>query len=178
MTRDRKSLRLDKRRAVARIRESKGDAVEEIVLHNGIRLGKDSPLLPPAKSVKRKRPLDPTDLLDPAGRMNRTERFRAGELEAMRIAGHIVAWYYESVTLVLADNTRYTPDFVIIERVVVPDVSPPPAPYVSIVIDEVKGFWRDDARVKIKVAARTYPLFRFRALKRRGNGWSIEEIKP
>ncbi len=44
---------------------------------------------------------------------------------------------------------------------------------------EVKGFWQDDARVKIKVAADMYPL-KFIAVKRRakknGGGWSIEEF--
>ena len=31
---------------------------------------------------------------------------------------------------------------------------------------EVKGFWTDDARVKIKIAAELYP-FRFKAMKAR-----------
>ena len=42
---------------------------------------------------------------------------------------------------------------------------------------EVKGFWSDDARVKIKVAADMYP-FRFMALKvlskKNGGGWEVE----
>jgi len=42
---------------------------------------------------------------------------------------------------------------------------------------EVKGFWQDDARVKIKVAADMYP-FRFIAVKPRakkdGGGWQTE----
>lgn len=44
---------------------------------------------------------------------------------------------------------------------------------------EVKGFWTDDARVKIKVAADQYP-FRFIAFKAvaksRGGGWLREEF--
>jgi hypothetical protein len=44
---------------------------------------------------------------------------------------------------------------------------------------EVKGFWTDDARVKIKVAADLYP-FRFIAAqalpKKQGGGWKIEEF--
>ena len=44
-------------------------------------------------------------------------------------------------------------------------------------IHEVKGFWQDDARVKIKVAASLYP-FRFVAMKARakkhGGGWEAE----
>lgn len=42
---------------------------------------------------------------------------------------------------------------------------------------EVKGFWRDDARAKIKIAADLYP-FRFIAVMKRrkkdGGGWSEE----
>jgi hypothetical protein len=42
---------------------------------------------------------------------------------------------------------------------------------------EVKGYWMDDARVKIKVAAEMYP-FRFVAAKpkskKNGGGWEYE----
>ena len=44
---------------------------------------------------------------------------------------------------------------------------------------EVKGFWRDDARAKIKIAADQYP-FRFIAVtakaKKAGGGWSVESF--
>jgi hypothetical protein len=41
---------------------------------------------------------------------------------------------------------------------------------------EVKGFWRDDARVKVKVAAAIYP-FKFVAVTRtRGGSWRPEEF--
>ena len=44
---------------------------------------------------------------------------------------------------------------------------------------EVKGYWQDDARVKIKVAADQYP-FRFVAIKARakkdGGGWAVEDF--
>jgi hypothetical protein len=42
---------------------------------------------------------------------------------------------------------------------------------------EVKGFWVDDARVKIKVAADMYPV-EFIAIKKQakkdGGGWAVE----
>jgi ribonuclease BN (tRNA processing enzyme) len=41
---------------------------------------------------------------------------------------------------------------------------------------EVKGFWRDDARVKIKAAADKFP-FRFIAAQEVGGKWKYEEIK-
>jgi hypothetical protein len=40
---------------------------------------------------------------------------------------------------------------------------------------EVKGFWQDDARVKIKVAASIYP-FKFIAVKKAKGGWEREEF--
>jgi len=40
---------------------------------------------------------------------------------------------------------------------------------------EVKGFWRDDARVKIKVAASIYP-FRFVAVRKVKGGFTVEEF--
>lgn len=100
-----------------------------------------------------------------AGAMNGTERDYASELEALRIAG-AVAWYkFEGVKLRLADNTFYTPDF----AVMLSDG--------SMQMHEVKGFWTDDARVKIKVAADLYP-FEFIAARKRpkkdGGGFATE----
>ena len=44
---------------------------------------------------------------------------------------------------------------------------------------EVKGFWQDDARAKIKIAAGQYP-FRFIAVrvkaKKDGGDWEVEEF--
>ena len=62
-------------------------------------------------------------------------------------AGGIVEWYaFEQIKFRLAGRTWYTPDFFVVEKT-------------KTVIYEVKGFWRDDARVKIKVAAEMYPHF-------------------
>jgi hypothetical protein len=100
------------------------------------------------------------------GQMNRTEAAYAEHLE--RIKGTVIAWYrFEGVKLRLADNTFYTPDF----AVMLMDG--------TMECHEIKGFWRDDAKVKIKVAAEMYP-FRFLALKpnpkKDGGGWSVEEF--
>lgn len=102
-----------------------------------------------------------------AGAMNATEREYAQELEARKLAG-AVAWFrFEGVKLRLADNTFYSPDFAVML-----DTG-------EIEMHEVKGFWLDDARIKIKVAADAYP-FRFIAVrkrsKREGGGFSVEEF--
>ena len=100
-----------------------------------------------------------------AGQMNKTEAAYAAELQARQVAGE-VAWYrFEGIKLRLADNTFYTPDF----AVMLADG--------QMEAHEVKGFWRDDARAKIKIAADMYP-FRFIAVKvqakKDGGGWSRE----
>lgn len=101
------------------------------------------------------------------GERNRTEAAYESLLRTRQIAGEVVWFRFEGVKLRLADNTFYTPDF----AVMVADG--------QIELHEVKGFWADDARVKIKVAADQYP-FRFIAVrarsKRDGGGWDIEEF--
>ena len=98
--------------------------------------------------------------------MNKTERRRAVELAALQRAGAIRTWHFNAVTLKLADDCRFTPDF-LIEHI-----------DGRLEFEEIKGFWRDDARVKIKVAARLFPVFTFTALRARkvrdGGGWAKE----
>jgi hypothetical protein len=47
---------------------------------------------------------------------------------------------------------------------------------------EVKGFMRDDAAVKIKVASRLFRSFHFylvtKIAKKRGGGWDIQRVLP
>jgi len=96
-----------------------------------------------------------------AGQMNKTEQQYADMLELRKKAGEI-AWYaFEGVKLRLADKTFYTPDF----AVMLADG--------QMEMHEVKGFWQDDARVKIKVAAEMYP-FRFFAIKKVSSAWQVE----
>ena len=102
------------------------------------------------------------------GQKNKTEQ--AYELEVLKPAtqdGSIIWYRFEGVKLRLADNTFYTPDYCVMRS------------DGTMEMHEVKGFWQDDARVKIKVAADMYPL-KFIAVKRQakknGGGWSIEEF--
>lgn len=47
---------------------------------------------------------------------------------------------------------------------------------------EVKGFMRDDAAVKLKVAASKFPTFKFflvtKRAKKLGGGWDVQEVLP
>lgn len=101
------------------------------------------------------------------GAMNRTEQAYAEVLRMRQLCGEIEWFMFEGIKLRLADNTFYTPDFF----VMLSDG--------TFEAHETKGFWEDDARVKIKVAASLYPI-RFIAMKpnpkRTGGGWTKEEF--
>jgi len=95
--------------------------------------------------------------------MNKSEASWAKQLELEKRAGIVKDYLFEAVKLRLADKTFYTPDFF----VVYPD---------RFECHEVKGFWRDDARVKIKVAASQYPWMRFKAVQWKGGKLVTEEF--
>src|SRR5690349_6901766 len=86
------------------------------------------------------------------GQMNKTEAAYGQHLELLKRAGEVLWYRFEGFKLRLADNTFYTPDYAVM------------AASGQLECHEVKGFWQDDARVKIKVAAEQYPL-RFGAIK-------------
>lgn len=100
-----------------------------------------------------------------AGQMNKTETAYEAHLKLRMLAGEVLWYRFEPFKLRLADNTFYSPDF----GVMLADG--------VIECHEVKGFWQDDARVKIKVAAEQHP-FRFIAVqalpKKEGGGWKLE----
>lgn len=103
-----------------------------------------------------------------AGRMNRTEAAYAEHLELRRRAGEVSWFTFEGVKLRLAKATFLTVDFF----VTLTDG--------SIEIHEVKGFMRDDAAVKLKVAARLFPCFRFVVVrarsKRLSDGFTMKDV--
>lgn len=100
--------------------------------------------------------------------MNKTEAAYDAHLHLRKHAGEIVWHKFEGLKLRLADNTFYTPDFAVMAADGV------------IECHEVKGYWMDDARAKIKIAADIYP-FRFLAIKARakklGGGWEMESFE-
>jgi hypothetical protein len=103
----------------------------------------------------------------PVGAMNRTEAAYHDYLTQLQQKGLILWHKFEAVKLRLADNTFYSPDFAVMSS----------ASFLE--MHEVKGYWQDDARVKIKVAASLYP-FKFVAVKAiaksKGGGWEREEF--
>lgn len=101
------------------------------------------------------------------GEMNRTEAAYAQVLESQKAAGEILDWKFEAVTLVLAKNTRFTPDFMV------------QLPSGEIQFRETKGFMMDDAWVKLKLAASLFPfafLLVRKQAKKDGGGWEVTEV--
>ena len=80
-------------------------------------------------------------------------------------AREVQRWMHHALTLKLADDVRYTPDFLVVASDGVLECH------------ECKGFMRDDARVKLRVAARLFP-FRFILVTRPKTGWVFETITP
>ncbi|HEU02487.1 MAG TPA: DUF1064 domain-containing protein [Aurantimonas coralicida] len=100
--------------------------------------------------------------------MNKLEARYERQLDMLKHVGVIADYRFECIKLRLGPNwlTGYTPDFLVI----LPDG--------LIEVHEVKGFWEDDARVKIKTAAGLFP-FRFIAVtEKKGGGWAREVFYP
>jgi hypothetical protein len=94
------------------------------------------------------------------GAMNKTE---AAYDQYLKLRPDVVWHKFEGLKFRLADNTFYTPDFAVL------------LDSGELEAHEVKGFWQDDARVKIKVAADMYPI-RFIAIKSEKGQWKLEEF--
>jgi hypothetical protein len=103
-----------------------------------------------------------------AGHMNGLEKRYAAHLELRRVCGEIVGYEFEPLKLRLAKATFYSPDFLVM------------LPCGRMELHESKGFWEDDARVKIKVAAKQFgAFFDFVAAMwdKRNKIWKIEEFR-
>lgn len=95
------------------------------------------------------------------GAMNKTETAYDLLLKQRLHAGEIQWYRFEGVKLRLADNTFYTPDFFVMNAEGLLECH------------EVKGYMLDDAAVKIKVAAATYP-FVFLLIRKERSAWTVK----
>lgn len=99
------------------------------------------------------------------GQMNRTEAEYADRLEQRRLEGDILAWWFERMTLTLAERCTFTPDFTVIR-----------ADHTVELVD-VKGGGPIDPKsvVKVKVAAQEFWPFWFvveqKQSKKLGGHW-------
>jgi very-short-patch-repair endonuclease len=105
--------------------------------------------------------------------MNHTEEKYSRHLQDRLLCGEIRWWAFECWKLRLADNTFYTPDFIVVDNAL------------RIEAHEVKHWWRnagrtgweEDARVKIKVAADMHPIRFVAATLMEDQSWSFEEFQ-
>jgi len=101
----------------------------------------------------------------PVGReMNKLEAQFARHLDLKLLTGEISGYLYEAIKLRLADRTWDTPHFCVFSR------------DGSIEFYGTKGFMRDDAAVKLKVAAEQYPRFGFCLVTRSKGQWIFTPI--
>lgn len=96
-------------------------------------------------------------------RLNKLEKARLAYLRAQGRAGLRI----QAITLLLAEDCRYTADFSYVD-----DTG-------RMVFEDTKGpqVW-EDSIIKLKTAARMFPEFRFVIVKREGAQWLQHEVKP
>lgn len=95
------------------------------------------------------------------GKNKLERRYGLEVLEPKLFTKEILSYQFESLKFKLAKRTFYTPDYVVVTPT-------------HIEIHEVKGFWEDDARVKIKVVAELNPHFLFVAIQHKKGQWIKE----
>jgi hypothetical protein len=124
-------------------------------------LGDEHPDSPKQRgTVAPSRPTVPT----PDDGMNKTERAYSRRLDDLQRDGRIRRWWREPAALILAGKTRYKPDFLV-------ELSDGRLLFV-----EVKGFMREDAAIKIKIAAATLPCFAFYLVYRERQSWVYRQV--
>ena len=124
-----------------------------------------------SKREAEKHGLIPKTKSAPRG-MNKTERAYADYLERGRSLcnmdenGQLLKfWLFEAVRLKLARGAWFKPDFMLVydDR---------------IEFHDVKGFMREAANVRNKVAARFFPMFKFQIVRRLKSGdWSWTPVE-
>lgn len=95
---------------------------------------------------------------------SKAEARYAAILESQQRAGQIRAWRYEAVTFSLADGVRYTPDFLVTEN------------DGRMTLIEVKGFMREAARIRLRIAVEMYPAFGWFLIWAKKGGFDPERL--
>ena len=124
----------------------------------------------PTGDKSRPGPLIPQDI------MNKTERLFADFCEMRKHLKEIVDWVYEPCRLILSPNisgkrnaVSYLPDFMIVYR----------DHFEFVEIKAKRGDWtsmRDDARVKVNIAAARFPWFKFTVAFLEKGEWTFEKV--
>lgn len=142
-------------------------AVDRVVMGNEYMTG------PEALKLRGRRTQARGRVRHESGSMNKTERaYYDGVLAPRLRAGELAYVGFECLKLRLAKATFYDTDFL----VQLADG--------TLEVHEVKGFMEDDAAVKLKVAAETFPWLRILLVQKNvdkslgADPWVIKEIEP
>lgn len=111
-----------------------------------------------AKTLERFLPPEQQDM------RSKTERKYANHLDNLKAAGVVASWRYEARKFEIAHRCGYTPDFEVTFA----------GGHVE--YHEVKGWCREDAWIKLKVAARMFPECAFKIVKLEKGKWKIDAI--
>lgn len=98
------------------------------------------------------------------GCQNQLELDYADLLEADRRALKLSDWSCNAVKIKLANGAWYMPDFLVIRN------------DGTVELHETKGFWREAAKVRIKVASSMYPGIQFIVVTRKNGQWRYERF--
>lgn len=123
--------------------------------------------------------------ITPKRKMNDIEAEYATMLDNSVMDGEILGWRFEPMAFKLADKTTYTPDFLVVHYDKFQIVEVKARGKLKIVTSAVTGKarkkqWtskRDDAIVKVKVAASMFPWFEWVYAYHEANGtWATEHV--
>lgn len=112
------------------------------------------------------------------GERNKLEAAYEQHLETLKRAGMIVDFKFEGIKLRLADNTFYTPDFIVFDEDGVVELHDTKGTTKKKKADgsKVAAPWiEEDAKLKLKLVAELYP-FRVMAIFKTSNGWERMEF--
>jgi hypothetical protein len=170
MARESMNLTQEQWDELQRTRDLPSQRVRKLYDHNAPMV-KRAGIEPPRTNQRRISP----EIVKNGDRMNKTEFEYSWELEARKQSGEILWWGFEPIKLRLTDKTFYTPDFAVLSW----QVTPLPGEQrtdTTLQLVEVKGFLRDDANVKFKMAAELFPFefLMYRKKKQKeGGGWEL-----
>ena len=101
--------------------------------------------------------------LSPKSAQNKTEARYDDFLRLLKCAGEILDYRWDAINLRLGPDVHYRPDFLVVYSD-------------RFEIHEVKGFFRDDAKVKVRTAAALFPWWKFKVVRWQKRNWEVEEI--
>lgn len=112
------------------------------------------------------------------GEMNKTEAAYNGHLGLLLRAGEIDGFMFEGIKLRLADNTFFTPDFLVMAKdgvLELHDTKGTTKKARASGIKEAAPWIEEDAKIKLKLTAELFP-FRVFAVYKTAEGWQKMEF--